>query len=157
MRAEGFLRWMARMAWRAWESADAVTVKVFTTTKSEHAAVRRPAWRGSRNFRCGTKPWVRGSETRKPEFAQSPIIAIACGLAANAGGGFEHHKRDRLVGAGGLRPRAVGRSERKPVGSHLVPFLDQEPVGLEELAELRPLQAYYFLQDGHKRGEGIGA
>src|SRR5712691_11049598 len=91
-----------------------------------------------------------GPGERDSELARSPIITIACGLAVNAGGGFEHHNRDRLIGAGGLRPRAVGGSERKPVGSHLVPFLDQKPVGLEELAELRPLQAYDFLQDGHK-------
>src|SRR5580658_1148598 len=38
MRAEGLARWMARIARRAWESAAAVTVQVFTTTTSAAAA-----------------------------------------------------------------------------------------------------------------------
>jgi len=48
-------------------------------------------------------------------------------------------------------------SQGKPVGAHAVPFLDQYPVGLEELADLGALPAHRFFQDGSQNGQGVGA
>src|SRR5713226_4879476 len=62
-----------------------------------------------------------------------------------------------LIGAGGLRPFALGGSKCKPVGSYFIPPLYQKAVRLEELTDSGSLPAYNFLQDRHKYGQRIGA
>src|SRR5437899_10271157 len=71
--------------------------------------------------------------------------------------GYGKPEKRLLIGAGGLRPFALGGSKCKPVGSYFIPPLYQKAVRLEELADSGSLPAYNFLQDRHKYGVRIGA